>query len=82
MGEHRAPEEEIGVGRLRAAFGIPLGSPVIKKIEKLSVLGEEEVRMGSAEDLLELDISGEGEHGIEIDVQDVFFCGKRRGWYY
>lgn len=31
MGEHRAPEEEIGMGGVRAAFGIPLGNSVIKK---------------------------------------------------
>lgn len=33
MGEYRGPEEERGMGGLRAAFGIPLGNSVIKKIE-------------------------------------------------
>lgn len=63
-------------------MGSHLETLLLKKIEKLSVLGEEEARQGRAEDLLELDINGEGEHATEKDVQDVFFCGKRRGWYY
>lgn len=54
------------MGGPRAGFGIPLANIMIKRNYKIYLsVGRTESQIG-AKDLLELDISGEGEHGIDM----------------